>query len=91
LRPNYVWSLNGIATEEDGEVETDNVIVALHGVELNGETTGVAGFIRVLTANGDGRESDEDRSLFTYAGEEVGFLEGISVHSSLRVTVANIL
>lgn len=74
---NYVWSLDGIAAEEDGEVETDNVIVALHGVKLNGETTGVASFIRVLTTNGDCGESDEDRSLFTYAGEEVGFLEEI--------------
>ena len=75
MRSNYVWSLDRIAAEEDGEVKTDDVVVALHGIELNGETTGVAGFIRVLTANGDGRESDEDRSLFTYAGEEVGFLE----------------
>ena len=72
---NYVWSLDGIAAEEDGEVEADDVVVALHGVKLNGETTGVASFIRVLTTNGDCGESDEDRSLFTYAGEEVGFLE----------------
>jgi len=86
LRSDYVWALDGIAAEKDREVKTDDVIVALHGVELDGEATGVASFIGVLTANRNRRETDEDGSLFAYAGEEVGFREGINLLSALEVS-----
>ena len=74
LRTDYVWALNRVAAEEDGEVKADDVVVALHGVELDGEATGVAGFVGVFATDRNRREADEDGSLFTYAGEEVGFL-----------------
>jgi hypothetical protein len=83
LRSDYVWALDGIAAEKDREVKTDDVIVALHGIELDGEATGVASFIRVFTANRNRRETDEDGSLFAYAGEEVGFLKEGSVSTNL--------
>ena len=75
MRPDDIGTLNGIAAKEDWKVEANNVVVSLLSIELDRKPTGVASFIRVLTTNGDCGESDEDRSLFTYAGEEVGFLE----------------
>jgi hypothetical protein len=41
--------LDWVAAEEDGEVQTHDVVVALHGVELDGESTRVASFVRVLS------------------------------------------
>lgn len=74
LRADDIGALNGIAAEEDGEIEAHDVVVAFGGVELDGKATGVAAFVGKLTAKGDGRETGEDGGLFTHAGEEVGFL-----------------
>jgi hypothetical protein len=39
--------------------------LTFHCVELNRKTTRVASFVRELASRGDGRESNEDRSLLT--------------------------
>jgi hypothetical protein len=56
------------------EVQTDKIVVSFHGVELDSETSGVASLIRELSSKSNSRESDKDRSLFSYRGKEVGFL-----------------
>lgn len=49
LRPNDIWTLDGVTTEEDGEVEAHNVVVAFFGVELDREATRIAAFIWKFT------------------------------------------
>jgi hypothetical protein len=46
------------------EVEADNVIVALSGVELDGEASRVACFVWELSTQGDGREPHKSWGLF---------------------------
>ena len=55
-------------------IEADNIIVALFGVELDGESTRIAGFIWEFAAKRHGRETNEDGCLFSDSGKEVGFL-----------------
>ena len=50
LRANDIGTLNGISAEEDGEVETNNIVVTLAGVELDGKATRVPGEIGELSS-----------------------------------------
>jgi hypothetical protein len=89
LRADNVRSLNRITAKEDGldmlawpmnglwrayKVKANDVVVALHGVELDGHATRVASLIRILAANSHGRKANERRSLLTNASQEVSFL-----------------
>jgi hypothetical protein len=89
LGPDDVGTLDGVATEEDRlhllvknmsirmityKVQTDDIVVALHGVELDSEAAWVAGLISILPSRCHGREPNEDGGLLAYAGQEVGFL-----------------
>jgi hypothetical protein len=89
LGADNVWSLNGIATEEDRlpslagepskpesthEVEADNVVVSLTSVQLDGKATRVTGLIWVLAADGYSGEADKGWCLLADGGQEVGFL-----------------
>jgi hypothetical protein len=82
LRSNNIRALNGITAKENRlrmlaanpqisgctyKVEPNNVVIAFCGVEFDGETARVAGFVRVFTANCHGREADEDWCLLTNA------------------------
>ena len=84
LRPDHIGTLDGVAAEEDGKVETDNVVVALGGVELDGEATGVAGLVGELTAQSDSGEAHEDGGLLTRLLEEVGLGEVAHVAGALE-------
>lgn len=89
LRADNIRSLNRITAKEDGldmlawprnglwrahKVKANDVVVALHGVELDGHATRVASLIRILAANSHGRKANEGRSLLTNASQEVSFL-----------------
>lgn len=74
LRADHVGTLDGVTTEEDREVEANNVVVALAGVELDGKTTRVACFVWVFPTNGDRTKADKDWCLLADTGEEVCFL-----------------
>lgn len=64
------------------EVQANNVVVALLGVELDGETSWVTSLIGELTTEGDGRETNEDRGLLADRGQEVCFLFWLTVSTS---------
>lgn len=64
-------ALHGRVTHK---VQSHNIIVTLHRVELDGKATRVTRFIWELAAQSHGGEADEDRSFLSHAGEEVGFL-----------------
>lgn len=63
LRSNVVRSLEWVSDEEDGEVQADEIIVPVLGVELDSVTSRVSRRVGVFSAVGDGRESAEDRGL----------------------------
>jgi len=46
-------------------VQSDNIVVALTSVELDGKATRVASGVRELTADSDSGEAEEERSLAT--------------------------
>lgn len=70
LGVDEVGELDGVLDEENGGVVSDDVIVALLGVELNGETTRITLQVRSTTLTGNGGESQEDRSLLANLAEE---------------------
>lgn len=85
LRMNKHGELARIADEEDGRVVEDPVMVALVGVELDGEATGIAGGIWGTLLAADGGEAGDAVCLFAdsaehvHAGEVgdiVGYFEG---------------
>ena len=67
------------------EVEANNVIVALLGVEFDGESTGASSFVGELMPEGDGGGTDKDGRLLSNGGKEVGFLSGEVSVSSYRM------
>ena len=60
-------------------------IVSFHGVELDSEAARIARFVRKFTSGSNGGESNEDRSLLTDTGQEVGFLQA-SQRSLAQIT-----
>ena len=52
-------------------VQSNDIIVALGGVEFDGEPSRVAGRVRELSAKGDGTESNEDWCLLARLLKEV--------------------
>lgn len=58
-----VGELGGVTEEEDGSVVSDKVPVALLGLELDGETTGVTGVVAGARLATDGGEADGDGAL----------------------------
>lgn len=54
-------------------IQAYDIIVALSGVKLDGESAGIAGRIRELSAKGDGGEANEDGGFGASALQEVCF------------------
>jgi hypothetical protein len=52
-------------------VQSDDVVVSLSSVKLDGKATRVASGVRELTADGDSGESNEERSLAADCAEQV--------------------
>lgn len=74
-KTGYVISKRAVSADELAyEVQADYVVVAFHRVELDGETTRVAGFVSVLTTRRNSAEADEDRRLLTDARQKISFL-----------------
>jgi hypothetical protein len=46
------------------EVKSNNVVVSLHGVELDGETSRVTSLVWKFSTESHSRESDKDGCLF---------------------------
>ncbi len=66
LGVDEVGELERVADEEDRSVVPDHVVVALFGVELDGEAAGVALRIRRAPLAADGGEADEDLGLLAH-------------------------
>src|SRR5690606_16501362 len=66
-----VRELERVAKEEDRSVVTDEVPVAVFGVELDRETADVALGVGRATLSGDGRESSEQVGLLTDFREDL--------------------
>jgi len=56
------------------KIQSDDIIVALLGIKLDGETARVAGLVWKFTAECDSRESHEDGGLLADRRQEVRFL-----------------
>lgn len=63
LRSNIVRSLEWVTDEEDGEVQADEIVIPVLGVELDSVTSRVSRRVGVFSAVSDGGESAEDRGL----------------------------
>jgi len=87
LAVNKVRELNGIFNEEDWGVVSDHIVVALFGVELNGEATRVARSIGRAELASDSRESEEKRSPLADRVEELGLSKLGNIVSNLEVAV----
>lgn len=86
LRSDDIGTLNGISAEKDGEVQPYDVVVALYGVEFDGETARVAGLIRKFSSGRYGRETDEDGCLLADRGQEVRLGEVEHVFGGLKIS-----
>ena len=84
LGANDIGSLDGVAAEEHWEIEADNVVIAFLCLQLDRETSRVAGFIREFAAERDSRETNEHRSLLSNILQEAGFRECRNVLRSLE-------
>jgi hypothetical protein len=73
-------STGGLGGGITNKVQADNVIVALHSVELDGEAAGVASLIWKLSSESDSREADKSWRLLSNARKEVGFLRKMSAN-----------
>ena len=71
-RMDDVGKLDRVLDEEHRDVVADDVPVALLRVELDRETTHIAGKVGRALGAGDGRETDEGRRLLAGALEDVG-------------------
>ena len=67
---DQVRELDGGLDEEDRDVVSDDVEVALVGVEANGEAVDITDGIGTTSRAGDGREADEEGGLLALLGEE---------------------
>lgn len=56
------------------KVQSDNIVVSFHGVELDRKSARIPCFIGKLAAERNSRETHKDWRLLSYAGQEVGFL-----------------
>ena len=72
LRVDEVRELHRVAHEEDRRVVADHVVVALFGVELEGEAAHVAVRVRVALFAGHRREAREHRRALAHFVEEGG-------------------
>ncbi|CAH0326074.1 hypothetical protein SRABI128_05160 [Microbacterium sp. Bi128] len=102
LGVDEVRELDPVADEEHGSVVADEVVVALGGVELHGETAGVAPGVGGAGLAGNGGETDEHVRLNTgleqcglgELRDVLGGLEGtegaaaLGVHDALRDALA---
>jgi hypothetical protein len=70
LAVDKVWELHRVLDEEDWGVVANHVVVALFGVELDGESTWVAVAVVGTALAGDGRESEEDGGSLSDLVEE---------------------
>ena len=75
--------------EEDGSVVSGHVPVALLSVELDGETTGIAGSIGGTLLASDGGETGEERSALADTVQELGLGVLGDVVGDLEVTVGS--
>jgi len=75
LGVDEVGELDGILDEEYGSVVANHIVVALLGVMLDGEATGVTIAIVGAALTSDGREAGEDGGLFADLVHEFGLAE----------------
>ena len=55
------------------EIQSNNVIVAFCGIELDRKTAGIASLIWEFSAKGNSREANEDWGLLARRLQETGF------------------
>src|SRR5207302_9486255 len=72
LRVDEVGEPQGVAVEQDRSVVPHQVVVAVLGVELDGEAAGVALRVRRAELAGDAREAQEDRGALADRAQEGG-------------------
>jgi hypothetical protein len=73
--------------EEDWSVVSDHVPVTLLSVELDGESTGIAGSICGTLLTSDSREASEERGALANAVQELGLGVLADVVGDLEVTM----
>src|SRR5688572_11114639 len=69
---HQIRELHRILDEEDRHVVADQIPVTLIGIELDGESTYVAGRVLRSTLTGNGRKTDEYRRDFASGVEQRG-------------------
>ena len=89
LAVDKVREFNRIIDEEHWGVVTDHIIVALLGVELDGESSWISLSVRGASLACDSRKSEEKRGLLTHFVEEV--CSGVfgDIISNLKDTVSS--
>jgi hypothetical protein len=77
--------------EKAYEVQTNDIVVSFHGVELDGEATRVSSLIREFSTKSHSGESNEGRCLFSHSRQEVGFLRLLLVTIAVQIVYARSL
>src|SRR5664279_1224511 len=83
---NQIRELDGISDEEDGQVIAYNIVVALLGIELRGESPHVPYRVCRSSATGDSGEPDEDRRLLAWVLQEFG--RGVFSHGFVNLEIS---
>jgi hypothetical protein len=86
LRSDDVRTLDGIATEEDREIQTHDIVVALAGVEFDGKASWIPGQVGKLASQGHCRVAKEDGCLRSESLEKVGLGQVRHVLSRFEMT-----
>jgi hypothetical protein len=87
LGVDEVRELERVTDKEDGGVVPRHIVVAVLGVELDGESARVPLRVRRASFSADGREPGEDLRLLAYPGEEPGFGVPGDIGGDLEVAV----
>lgn len=101
LGADNIWSLDRITAEEyrldnisfdiineireTYKVQTNDIVVPFHSVELDGEASGVSSLIREFSTKSHSGESNKGRRLFSNSRQKVGFLALLLVTIAVQV------
>ena len=82
----HIWEFDGVTDEEDWQIVSDQIIVAVFGVEFYCKPSGIAGCVGRPSGTHYGGKADEDRGLFLGVLEKL--CTRIFCHALVRLEVA---
>jgi hypothetical protein len=86
---HHIGELDRVPDEEDRQVVSDQVIVPLSGIEFDSKPAGIPYRVCRPPCPDDCREPDENRRLFLWVLEKLGFRIGCHIFEDLKIPVSS--